>query len=105
MLFRSNTFTYSKVIKLRNEKSIGAYLVYPNPFCSVIHIEVNSVKNDEATIRVINSEGKTLKFEHAALRSGINNIILKNVAGYTQGSYVIEVTAGGESRRMQVVKE
>jgi peptide deformylase len=74
---------------------------YPNPAVTQFAVKVTSPNRQEAiTVIVYDQLGKVLHVKRE-LRSGQ---VIQVGAGYTQGTYFIEMIQGSNRKRLQVVK-
>ena len=64
---------------------------YPNPFGSVISLEVVCEQNEQVIFRLYNPGRKVIKMSYWKLVNGMNKIILDNLERLTTGSYLIEL--------------
>ena len=104
MISTDGTYSYSRIIFINsNDKNPDAYLVYPNPFGSTLQVRIGTSNNEQALIRIINSDGKAMKVQLATLQAGVNNITM-DAEVVTKGIYIIEVITPENTVRMKMVK-
>ena len=82
-------FTYSPVRRLQN-LGVNEISSYPNPVKGNMQVAINAEKNDVATIKIIDMNGRTVYAKVYNVAEGENNFTV-NVAGFTAGNYVLKV--------------
>jgi hypothetical protein len=87
---KDGKFTYSSVVVLKGGKVFEISALYPNPAKEQLNVAVNAVKNEKASISIIDISGKVLKTISKTLIPGDNNISI-NVSGFATGRYFIRV--------------
>lgn len=96
--------SYSKVVLIRSSQ--GAQLrVYPNPFRSVLKLEIEANSSGPGNLVLAGMDGRTLIRKQINLRSGINEILLPETAGLTNGTYVLKLIVQKEESTIKVVKQ
>lgn len=83
---------YSQIIRVKNETINHSYMIYPNPFEDIVHINFNNNKNKGSSIRkeiqVFNILGsKIMDFEIAENENNFNI----DLSILSSGSYYIEI--------------
>ena len=108
----STTFTQASICGdstirsfMQTGKLIDILSIRPNPAKDEVFIEVSSVNEAAATIRIIDIEGKTHYQIPYTLQQGIQQLHIKT-PNIPEGSYFIELSANGNSanKRLQVVR-
>lgn len=95
----------SKVIKLEHRSSGQAsWQLYPTRVSTNVNLSINSNQQERITIQVLDMNGRLVKKEQRDVVKGVN-IITIQVAGLTQGIYVVHGTVGGEKFSERFVKE
>jgi hypothetical protein len=95
----------SKVIKLENRSSGQAsWQLYPTRVSTTVNLSVNCDQQERVTIQVLDMNGRLVKKEQRDVVKGVNVFTLQ-VAGLTQGIYVVHGTVGGEKFSERFVKE
>ena len=106
MINTDGTFRYSKVVNINSDlKDVDFYLVYPNPFSTNVQVRVESDRSEQIMMRIVNMEGKTIKVQTATVQSGINNIIINDVAGLQRGIYYFEITTSVKTSRTKIIRQ
>lgn len=76
--------------------------IYPNPFATVLNIELNAAKKQEVSVQLYSLSGQLVFSQKAFIESGNNVIsISPNIA---EGVYITEVVVDGKLVRSKVVK-
>ncbi len=99
-------FKYSNVVslKLNNSSTVDQIKVYPNPFVSNINIELISLHEETAAIRILNANGKTVYKEQTQLKTGGNLITIPNLEKYSKSTYLIEIKTNSNRVVRKVIK-
>lgn len=101
------TATRSNVIRIANEtRNMAVLSVTPNPFESMIRVQVYADKVAPAAIRIVDLTGREVYKLNGILSAGNNNILLQPGA-LAKGMYVLQLTAGNEviwNQKIQKVK-
>lgn len=98
--------TTSKIVALNNNgtSNISDINVYPNPFSSGFKIDINSVENGQATIRIKNAVGQVIVDKKNALQAGQNTISVDDLDVLPQGIYLVEVMTGNDIVTRKLIK-
>jgi hypothetical protein len=84
---------YSNRIVIRSVASDGGQMTaYPNPFTSVLKIEMISEKNQYVSLRMFDINGKLVRSIPWLLKAGINSFSIDGVSNLTPGMYFINAT-------------
>jgi hypothetical protein len=95
----------SKVIKLEDHATGGAsWQLYPTRVSNTVNLSVNSNQQDRITIQVLDMNGRVVKTEQREVVKGVNLFTLQ-VAGLTQGIYIVHGTVGEHKFSERFVKE
>ena len=97
---------YSKIIAVRMDGSIAlsSFHVYPNPFTSNIKLQIQSVKEEIANIRLINMSGVKVADRKVTLQKGENIVVIKDLESVAAGIYLMEIRNGEELITQKVIK-
>lgn len=95
--------TYSRIVKLQNERATGALVVYPNPATQYIGLSVPAPGRTEAVISVFNSAGKPVYYQKHSLLEGTNAIVIDETAKWPSGVYLISVATESGTLWQKVV--
>ncbi|MBL0134079.1 MAG: T9SS type A sorting domain-containing protein [Chitinophagaceae bacterium] len=99
-------FTYSniEIIKAGNVK--GSYAISPNPFQNQFSIQLSSDKEQTAVVKLVDMNGKTVKYTNWTLNKGLNNTQIQSLQSLNNGIYMVEVTGtdGSILARTKMVK-
>lgn len=78
--------------------------IYPNPFREEFNVEIESAKNEKATIQIYDQAGRAIYTNTEKLRTGMNTLHIQN-ENWAKGIYFIEVQTETSSRQQSIVKE
>jgi hypothetical protein len=98
-------FTYSNVVAVSEEDLLGDDVkVFPNPFVSNIGVSIESSASANASVNVIDMQGRVISTETVNVKSGNNYHEIKNLGNLTNGVYFIKVSVNGLSKTTKVTK-
>jgi hypothetical protein len=93
MVDRDGYFKYSQVINLqKKEKGITFYTVWPNPFSSLITVNVSSGSPASLLIRLTDLAGRQIKTRVQLVNRGNSQVVLQNLEQLVSGIYILEIT-------------
>ncbi len=100
------SFIYSDILKFETKaQDLVVTQLFPNPVINLLHVEIQSSKNQDAGISVFDLTGRLLISKVIELKAGINKtgISFKNAAG---GIYVVQIknNQDGNSFTFKIVK-
>ena len=75
----------------RDNELINSITAYPNPFNSVINIEVESEQNISCSVKIINILGQTVEVSPIIQNTGNKSIFQWNASGFKSGIYYATV--------------
>lgn len=87
---KNGLFTYSSIIKINKQTVLGLF-VYPNPSSGNLSITLSDRNSSQASIRLLNSFGQTVK--KIECRPGTNSYSLA-LQGLAKGNYIVSVYEG-----------
>ena len=97
-------FGYSNVIIIKAAaKSIAIDKVYPNPFNTVLNIEISAEIAQSGLVSLVDISGKIVYEQIINLKSG-SNLTNLNVDALPSGMYAVVVRSGREVVSMRVIK-
>ena len=102
---KDGNFTYSKVITISVEKGISLFVVYPNPFGKKVQVKFNSDGPDQATMNIINSDGKLIATQTDPVQKGENRLAVRNVDNLPGGIYYLELITKDKKIRTKLMKQ
>jgi len=81
---------YSNVIVIRGgtAASDNSFKVYPSVINSTATVSVNAVKGQQATLQLVDLNGRTISQQNLNLQQGSNNLSINKPANVTSGTYV-----------------
>jgi len=88
--------TYSKVMVLRVNDIISSFSVYPNPFTDELKLQISSSKDVQVQVRISNAAGQVVLNRMIRVSSGLNIVVLKDMAAQQAGLYVLEMITEDE---------
>jgi hypothetical protein len=102
----SGSFTYSKIITVKNQKSIGNINIYPNPSIGKINIDLNQIGKKEILIIVRDITGKEFYTKIHIINEDDNLIALDLEDKLSSGSYLIIASSENElySKQITIIK-
>jgi hypothetical protein len=95
---------YSNLLRM-SLSGIKKLIVLPNPFNDVLNIQVTSVENTNAVIRLIAGNGQEVARVNHSFVTGLNSVQLTGLERLPAGNYVMEVSLKDEYIRRKVVKQ
>jgi hypothetical protein len=87
-----------------NDYNWGSIKVYPNPFNSVINLEINANERSENTITVTDVSGKTVSITIVIFEKGLTNYTIDNLEKLPSGTYFVKIENTLKSEVFKVVK-
>ncbi len=81
---------YSNVIVIRGgtNASDNSFKVYPSVINSTATVSVNAVKGQQATLQLVDLNGRTISQQNLNLQQGSNNLSINKPANVTSDTYV-----------------
>lgn len=103
----SGKSTYSKIIALRLDGNINVntFSVYPNPFADHVKMSITSRLDAIATARIVALDGREVANRKISLNSGENIVVISDISRLPIGTYVLEITSGGDKFTKKIVKK
>ena len=106
MINNDGTFSYSKVVMINsNEKGMSFYIVYPNPFGATLQAKIESLKAEKGIVRIMNSNGTTVKVQTVLLLAGTTNITMNDMTALAPGSYYFEIITSTQTSKTKIIKQ
>jgi hypothetical protein len=78
--------------------------VSPNPFTNSIQLSIGWTKNENATLMIIDVQGRVVLKKPVNLRNGSNTIIL-DAHQYLPGNYYLKVLSSERSETIKLIKQ
>lgn len=80
--------------------------VFPNPSVNYFVLKVNSVKEGQAQIRVIDQTGRTVLLQNTSVSAGTTPITFDKISGLRSGMYTVQTFLNGQtfSERLVIAK-
>jgi hypothetical protein len=95
---------YSATVSVNNNH-VTKVTVTPNPFVSFIQVQVPAVRNETATLRIINAAGQVLVNKNVQLVIGQNSFTIDGLNNAAKGMYYFEIQRGEELSREKIMKQ
>ena len=98
-------YKYSPIILLTKKQS-GVMLLnsFPNPLAGELNVQVTSDKNQSVELRLTDITGRTVMTRNENCVQGTTTVILNNLSGLREGTYLLQVITPGSSREQKLVK-
>ncbi|MCY7292958.1 MAG: T9SS type A sorting domain-containing protein [Ferruginibacter sp.] len=97
---------YSKIIALRLKGTMNDnFSVYPNPFESIIKINLSLLEDVTVQCRIISFDGKEVMNRKIALLKGDNIVVMKDLEKIASGNYIMEINTGTEKYIKKIVRK
>lgn len=84
------TFTYSRVVAVKNENNLLNLQVFPNPATDIIQLQIPSSRNQKGTVLITDAGGRTVLQKEFLLGEGYNGNSIP-VSQLPPGSYFLVV--------------
>jgi len=97
--------TYSKVLVLRVNDIISSFSVYPNPFTDQLKLQISSSKDVQVQLRITNAAGQTVLNRMIRVSSGLNIVVLKDIAAQQAGLYVLEMITENDRLVQKLIRK
>ena len=95
----------SKVISVKLKKSIGDFVVSPNPFRNNVNINIEWNKNETTVVKVFNITGTEVISKNISMIKGFNYIGIDELSKMPAGNYVIQFTTSNGKLIKQLIKQ
>jgi len=95
---------YSTIVKLNGEGDKNSFTVFPNPAKNIITISGQNPTSDIMLLNIYDASGRIVKRLQWQQPQGAYSKSIP-VDELVKGVYWVEMKSGGESRRLQVVKQ
>jgi hypothetical protein len=99
-----NRFVYTKTVIIRNEARSNAFSVWPNPVLDNVNVTLQSDKNQNLSLRVVDYNGRVVRSQVVNATRGVNQITV-NMSTLTKGMYVIQVIGENLNLTEKVIKQ
>jgi hypothetical protein len=100
------TETLSNTVSVNRESKLSKTLVVsPNPFNTDMTISLEAAAADQATIQVMDIQGKVVARFSTTILKGFNSIHMDEVSGLNSGVYFVKLTTTNETFVTKVVKQ
>ncbi len=84
---------YTKIISVNFSGTVNLknFSVYPNPFVNNVKMQIQSDKEENVAVKILNANGQVLINRNVNLQSGENIVVLKDLDALSKGVHTIEV--------------
>jgi hypothetical protein len=107
MVDKDGSSKMSKVIVLKNATQGSAtemFTVAGNPFRERVSLMIQSDKNEQVMIRLMDQSGKVVKQKMILLEKGMNNVSVDQLTSIPTGTYFLGMIKDGKMKSVKVVK-
>ncbi|MFY7878950.1 MAG: T9SS type A sorting domain-containing protein [Lacibacter sp.] len=84
---------------------IKNYTAYPNPFTSILKLQLESAAHEAVNIRLINAAGQAVKTLVVSLQKGNNAVILSGLESVKPGLYFLELISSEGIQTQKIFKQ
>jgi hypothetical protein len=77
--------------------------VYPNPSVSYFVLKVNSVKEGQAQVRVMDQTGRTVLLQKTNVSAGTTPITFNKIDGLRSGLYTVQTFLNGQTFNQRLI--
>lgn len=106
MVTTSGAVQYSNIIVIRGgtADANNSFKVYPSVISSTATVSVNAVKGQQATLQLVDLNGRTISQQNLNLQQGSNNLSINKPSNITSGTYlaVIKVDETIQSQKIMI---
>ena len=95
----------SKVVSIKLKKSIGDFIVSPNPFRNNININIEWDKNETTVAKVFNVAGIEVASKTIKMIKGFNYVSIDELSKVPSGNYIIQFNTPKGKLIKQVIKQ
>ncbi len=102
MVDKDGSFKYSNIVLITLKATTGI-TISPNPASDYLYINVSSLKEDVAQLRIVNAIGNVVFTKQEHLSTGTNSFTVKEISRFTTGVYVVQVVTGNDVKSQQLL--
>ena len=95
----------SKVVSVKLKKSIGNFIVSPNPFRNNININIEWDNNETTVVKVYNVTGTEVASKNIKMIKGFNYVSIDELSKVPSGSYIIQFNTAKGKLIKQIIKQ
>jgi hypothetical protein len=101
---KDGRFSYSAVVKIRMSLK-GMFIdISPNPFVEQLNMNIESFKNNKATLVLTDLSGRQLFKKNISLLPGINAFKITEAAKFSKGTYLLNIISSQQTQSIKIVK-
>jgi hypothetical protein len=101
---RNGQSSFSETVKIKRQNS-SKFSVFPNPFSSILNLEITTSEKGEATISIYLSNGQMVQKNSVKLVEGTNKISIQGSESLPAGVLTLLVLTGEKAYYHQVIKQ
>jgi len=106
MVDADNQYAYSFIVRVFSGKGKSNDItVSPNPFTSDIFVAADFAKEGTVELRFVDAKGVVVKKLLKQVNAGFNTFNLEDLQVLANGVYFLEISQGGEVRKVKLVKQ
>ncbi len=97
--------TKAAIVYFSNENTKSTLNVYPNPFNEILNVSIdNNIGSGLAQIRIFDIKGSVLVEQSKSIVEGQNTISIKELKGFGEGLYFVQVQWQGKMQTLKILK-
>jgi hypothetical protein len=105
LFYTDGSYKYSNTITLKPAIATSfSVVVKPNPFTSTLYLATSSPRQQTATIRLFDVQGRVVYQENVTIPFGYNTITVGGLSGLSAGVYMIAIDADGYKLTKKLLK-
>jgi hypothetical protein len=98
-------YTYSNIVRVdKNTKEANALSAFPNPYSNDYSISFTAINEGNATVEMMDIQGKVVAVKNAAVVNGANTISMDEASTLKAGIYFVRINVNGEMQTLKLVK-
>ncbi len=101
---KDGQFTYSNTLLVKYKGKIAAIGFYPNPVKNQMMIQVGSLEDNSATIKILSVKGEVLRTKSLSLAHA-NSTFTLDINGVAKGIYILQLKDGMQTFTQKFIKE
>ncbi len=101
----SGAVKYSAIVKINLNNKGYQVDVLPNPFTSMLRLQIEATQNEKVTIILTDMKGRMLKQQVSSLRKGNNAIQIDDIGHLPGAVYLLKIITDTRKETIKVVKQ
>lgn len=94
---------YSKVVKVKINGRRSTLKLIPNPTRHSTLLQINSEKEGQGILRVLDKTGRVILKESHEIFVGQNRILINNLSRFAEGVYTVQLISDGEINSIKLI--